>query len=328
MTDPTVRAPRRRAVLATLAALAAPFGARAEFRLDGPARPSGGAARSVLLDVVQAGTRLVAVGERGHVMLSDDAGRSWRQARSVPTRSTLTALHATDARTLWAAGHGGVVLQSVDAGDSWTVRAGRIDGPDVLLAIRVEPDGRGLAVGGFGVALHTTDGGASWNARPLLPGEAGERHLNRIAVSAAGSWLIAAEGGHMLRSSDRGGQWSAVKTPYAGSLWSVTALAGGMLLVGGMRGNLVRSIDDGLTWTHHAVAGAGSLTGAAVLGDGRPVLVGVDGTLVLGDITAESFRLQRQEDRATLCAAVALPSEPRTLVAASVAGMRRIEVGP
>ena len=54
---------------------------------DGPARVRAGALRSTLLDVASAGQRLVAVGERGHVLLSDDQGKTWRQARTVPTRT-------------------------------------------------------------------------------------------------------------------------------------------------------------------------------------------------------------------------------------------------
>ena len=319
---------RRLLLTGTVAVLAAPLVSRAGFDADGPAQLRPGAAKSVLLDVALAGARLVAVGERGHVLLSDDAGGSWRQARSVPTRTTLTSLHATDVRTLWAAGHGGVILRSVDAGETWTTLAGRADGPDVLLAIRVESDGHGLAIGGFGIALATADAGRAWKAAPLLPGEAGERHLNRILVSGAGSWLIAAEGGQVLRSSDRGGHWSAIKTPYGGSLWTGVALTDGTLVVGGMRGNVLRSSDDGLSWSHHAVAGAGSLTGAAVLGDGRPVLVGVDGTLVVGDTGARSFALRRLDDRVTLTAAVALPGAARSLVASSLSGMRVVEVAP
>ena len=60
------------------------------------------------------------------------------------------------------------------------------DGPDVLLSIRVDADGHGLAVGGFGVALATADGGKRWAPARLLDGEAGERHLNRIFVSRRG----------------------------------------------------------------------------------------------------------------------------------------------
>ena len=318
-----IRMPHTTRRTALAAVLAAPLAARAAFSADGAARARAGATRGVVLDLAWAGRRLVAVGERGHVLLSDDQGQAWRQARAVPTRTTLTSLHASDEQTLWAAGHGGVILRSGDAGDTWSLVTGKADGPDVLLAIRVEPDGRGLAVGGFGTALATADGGKTWQQRPLLEGEMGEKHLNRIFVSGAGTWLIAAEGGVVLRSGDRGATWSAVKTPYAGSLWTGLALKGGHLLVGGMRGNVVRSTDDGRSWTHRAIAEAGSLVGGAALPDGGAAMVGVDGTLVWGDAAGESFRLQRLEDRTTLTAAVALRQD--ALVAASVAGLRRVE---
>lgn len=316
MASPTCT--RRR--LLTLAAAAWPLVTRA----DGPARVRALAEKGTLLDLVAAGTRLVAVGERGHVLLSDDQGRHWRQAQAVPTRTTLTALHATDARTLWAAGHGGMILRSDDAGEHWTVVTGKADGREVLLSLRVQADGRGLAVGGFGYALATADGGATWKPLVLLDGEAGEKHLNRIFVSAAGRWLIAAEGGHILRSGDGadpvGGTWSAVATPYSGSLWCGTQLPAGVLLAGGMRGNLVRSSDDGRTWTHQAVPQAGSFTAVTALADGRPLLVGVDGTVVVGDRSGERFRMQRLDDRATLTAA--LPLRGGGLAVASAAGVR------
>jgi photosystem II stability/assembly factor-like uncharacterized protein len=319
---------QRRLFTAAALCTAADVARAANYAADGAAKVRAGAIRSTLLDLIVAGKRLVAVGERGHVLLSDDEGKSWRQAKSVPTRTTLTCVHATDANTLWAAGHGGMILRSADAGETWSVTTGNADGPDVLLCIRVEPDGRGLAMGGFGIALATADGGKTWKPVSLLQGDAGEKHLNRLLVSNAGAWLIAAEGGQVLRSTDRGDpssmKWTAVKTPYNGSLWTGLALPSGALLAGGMRGNIVRSTDDGLSWKHLPIAGAGSFTGAALLPDGRPVLVGVDGTVVVGDAAGEVFRLQRQDDRATLTALVALSGAK--IVAATTAGLRSLDV--
>lgn len=290
--------------------------------LEVPAAPSALAPRALINGIAQAGERLVAVGQRGHVLLSDDQGRSWRQAQAVPTRTTLTCVHASDARSLWAAGHGGVILRSDDAGEHWSVAAGKADGADVLLAIRVEPGGRGLAVGGFGVAQQTSDGGQHWAPATLVEGEAGERHLNRIFVSASGAWLIAAEGGQVLRQGAAGERWQAVKTPYNGSLWGGVAL-GERLLACGMRGNLVISADDGRSWSHQAVAEAGSFTAAVALSDGRAALVGVDGTLVLGDAGERRFQFHRLDDRATLTGAFALPSGPLAL--ATMSGMRIVD---
>ena len=316
-------APTRRQWLACAAGLALPsrgFGASGE----GAAaliRPL--AIKSTCLDITRAGERVVAVGERGHVLLSDDQGVQWRQAAAVPTRATLTAVYAVDARALWAVGHGGLILRSTDAGEHWQRAKSDAEAGDVLLSIRVDADGRGLAVGSFGVVLRTRDGGASWLRETLVAGETGERHLNRLFVTAGSTWLIAAEGGHVMRSDDRGEHWQAVKTPYAGSLWSGLALADGALLACGMRGNLVLSRDAGRSWTHRAVAGAGSLCAAAQRGDGLLALVGVDGTLVTSRDGGTNLALRPLDDRATLTGAVFLPSG--ALAVSSAAGVRVLQ---
>ncbi len=54
-------------------------------------------------------------GERGIVLLSDDAGVSWRQAK-VPVSVSLTAVQFVDAEQGWAVGHLGVVLHTQDGG--------------------------------------------------------------------------------------------------------------------------------------------------------------------------------------------------------------------
>ena len=76
------------------------------------------AVQSLLLDISRAGERLVAVGERGHILYSDDDGQSWTQGQ-VPTRQMLTAVHFQGARLGWAVGHDASVLHTVDGGEHW-----------------------------------------------------------------------------------------------------------------------------------------------------------------------------------------------------------------
>ena len=76
------------------------------------------AVESLLLDVVRIGDRLVAAGERGHIIYSDD-GHDWVQSTAVPTLSTINKLFVLDNR-LWAAGHDSVILTSADRGKTWT----------------------------------------------------------------------------------------------------------------------------------------------------------------------------------------------------------------
>ena len=121
------------------------------------------AARSLLLDAATAGDRILAVGERGHVLISDDHGQSWIQAK-VPTRSTLTAVAAADRQHAWAVGHDGVILHSADGGLSWGCQRFAPEDDRPLLDVWFADRERGLAIGAFGTVLATADGGDSWRA--------------------------------------------------------------------------------------------------------------------------------------------------------------------
>ena len=89
--------------------------------VDLPAVMSAKASHSLLLDLARAGKRIVAVGDRGHVLYSDDEGKSWTQAR-VPVSVMLTAVYFPNAQEGWAVGHNGVILYSPDAGASWQLQ--------------------------------------------------------------------------------------------------------------------------------------------------------------------------------------------------------------
>ncbi|MCL4761358.1 MAG: glycosyl hydrolase, partial [Burkholderiales bacterium] len=116
------------------------------------------AAKAPLLSIARAGARLVAVGDFGVVVLSDDDGRSWRQAQAVATRQMLTSVAFVDAQRGYAVGHGGTVLATADGGETWTrLHDAGVD--DVLLSVWFGSAQRGLAVGAFGFALATADGG-------------------------------------------------------------------------------------------------------------------------------------------------------------------------
>ncbi|MEH6593464.1 MAG: YCF48-related protein, partial [Halioglobus sp.] len=79
------------------------------------------AAGSLLLDIAVAGSRLVAVGERGHILYSEDEGGSWTQSQ-VPTSVMLTRVFFISPSLGWAVGHDGNVVVSGDGGISWTLQ--------------------------------------------------------------------------------------------------------------------------------------------------------------------------------------------------------------
>src|ERR1019366_414977 len=66
----------------------------------------------------RAGERLVAVGIRGLVLVSDDGGKQWKQA-NVPVASDLTDVYFPTAKDGWVVGQDGVVLHTRDGGNTW-----------------------------------------------------------------------------------------------------------------------------------------------------------------------------------------------------------------
>lgn len=247
-----------------------------------PSVISSQASHAVLLGVSRAGTRLVAVGERGVVLLSDDNGVSWRQVQ-VPVSSTLTAVQFIDARQGWITGHSGVVLHSADGGESWSLQldgrraaalelsdaqsaakasaddpalqhrldsAQRLvaDGPDKpFLALNFSDGQHGTVVGAYGLAMHTADGGQSWQSwMGRIPNDQG---LHLYAVAQSGNALyLAGEQGLLLRSQDGGAHFERLDSPYEGSYFTLALQADDALLVGGLRGKLFRSHDQGATF--------------------------------------------------------------------------------
>ncbi|HYK00011.1 MAG TPA: YCF48-related protein, partial [Burkholderiaceae bacterium] len=116
---------RRHLLCAMAAAGAAPLIGRAASAasplrdvLDSAAQPSPLAARALINGLALAGDRVVAVGQRGHVLCSDDQGKQWQQA-DVPLASDLVAVAFPTATHGWAVGHDGVVIASIDQGRSW-----------------------------------------------------------------------------------------------------------------------------------------------------------------------------------------------------------------
>lgn len=87
--------------------------------LDTPAPKSRFADKAVLNGITMAGKRIVGVGQFGHVVYSDDGGKSWTQA-GVPVSSDLLAVSFPTPQKGWAVGHDGIVLHSEDSGASWS----------------------------------------------------------------------------------------------------------------------------------------------------------------------------------------------------------------
>jgi photosystem II stability/assembly factor-like uncharacterized protein len=264
--------------------------------------PSRLATQTLLLDVARAGERLVAVGEWGHVVLSDDGGKTWRQARLVPTRMTLTEVAFADARQGWAVGHDAVVLHTGDGGETWQLQFSAAEDKATLLSVWLENADHAIAVGSFGMVIETRDGGRHWERQPPLELDEEQPHLNHLFAGPESSLFIAAEFGSVFRSRDGGRTWQHLQLPYEGSLWGGLSLDGAILVLG-MRGHVFRSEDLGESWTAVESGTDQSLQAAAQLADGTVVMVGLGGVVATSTDSGRRFTAAIEADRRGIAAA-------------------------
>jgi photosystem II stability/assembly factor-like uncharacterized protein len=266
------------------------------------------AVTSLLLDIAHAGKRLVAVGDRGHILFSEDAGRNWVQAR-VPSRQLLTAVYFVDDKHGWAVGHDAQILASDDGGANWELQHEDLEREAPLLDIWFRDTSTGYAVGAYGALLETSDGGKTWNdVSDRLDNEDGY-HLNGItAVKDAGLFVVG-EAGSMFRSADWGQTWEKVQGPYEGTLFGALGTASANTLVAyGLRGNLFRSTDFGKSWQQIKLLSESGplefgLANGSLLKDGTLVIVGHGGSVLTSKDAGRAFTVVNRADRASLAGA-------------------------
>lgn len=264
------------------------------------------AAQATMLGSAWAGSRAVAVGEHGVVLLSDDRGAHWRQARTVPVSFTLTGVSFADPQHGWAVGHGGSILASADGGETWQLQRSALQEDRPLFAVHFFDARHGVAVGLWSLVLTTEDGGIHWQPQkvdPLAGAKKADLNLLGLFADARGRLYATAERGQVLRSDDQGRGWQYLATGYKGSLWCGAALRDGALLVGGQRGTLLRSDDEGRTWVLLPLDSKSSITSIAV-GAGGVTVAGLDG-LVARSVDGRAFAPALRPDGVAVTSALA-----------------------
>ena len=277
-----------------------------------------------LIAVTRAGNRLVAVGEHGVIIYSDDNGVNWVQA-SVPVDLLLTAVRFATPSVGWAVGQHGVILRTDNGGATWrlqfdgiaanrlTLAAARAatanhdpspgtplamrranffqaDGPNIpfLSVMAIDPD-HAFAFGAYRMVMKTDDGGKTWQDWSLQVGDPLSHNLYDV-IRVGADICLAAEAGQVFCSTDGGASFQAVNSPASATLFGILPAGNGAMLVFGVAGGCYRSTDAGRNWTNINVGTPLNLTAGTVLASGAIALAGEDGSLYLSVDQGASFQ--------------------------------------
>ena len=299
-----------RATLFVLLSVALPVYAEYKDRLEVPAAMMEKPLPAQLTAAAEAGTHLIAVGRRGLIVVSENAGKTWRQAK-VPTSVDLTAIHFVSADEGWVVGHGGVILHSMDGGFTWEKKldgrkVGKLlndyysdpnkvgenieryiqvgarflqDGPiHPFLDIWFASKKIGFVVGAFNLILRTDDGGVTWVPWLDRTENLNEMHFYGIRGTDSENIIAFGERGLLLKMDPKTNRFVPVEVPYSGSFFGAIT-KNKTILIYGLKGEVYRSPDFGTKWNRVALATQAAITGSAVLENGNIVLASQGGGL-------------------------------------------------
>jgi len=298
-----------------------PAGGSFRDPLDAPAPHTRFAGASQLSAIARAGARMVSVGARGLIVVSDDEGTSWRQVES-PVSSDLVAVRFVSAYQGFASGHDGVILATTDGAEHWSKQLdGRMaaellaahfahlaaqgdanavrlqkevarnygSGPEIpMLDLWFENERDGFAVGPFGTILGTRDGGKTWVSWMEKVDNDKMLHFNAVRGVGADVYL-ASEQGLLFRLDRARERFVPIATGYTGSFFGVVGTRD-LVIAYGLRGSAFRSRDGGTKWERLSTGVPAGLTGATLLDDGRLLFVTQDGRLLLSADQGDSFK--------------------------------------
>lgn len=275
-----------------------------------PAIKSDLALDSLLLDIAHDGERLLAGGEAGHILFSDDDGISWVHA-DVPVSLAITAVTFAGQGHAWATAHHGYLLHSTDSGTTWHVKltgsdvarlsVGAIEKRVAELEAAVEnapPEAREELEWVLDDAMFALD------EATVAIDEGMTTPLLNVWFSSGSEGYALGAYGVFLRTRDGGETWTVegnrLENPDNYHLYDIARTSTGTVIVVGEAGTLLRSPDDGNEWERVDAPYTGSYFGAVAASDDSLLIYGLRGNIFRSVDQGVSWTPVDTGDRRTL----------------------------
>ncbi|MGL4219865.1 MAG: WD40/YVTN/BNR-like repeat-containing protein [Shewanella sp.] len=272
------------------------------------------AASSLVLDIAHAGKQLVAVGERGHVLVLND---KWQQVPT-PTSVQLTKVFFLNEKLGWAVGHDATILHTQDGGQTWSLQMQSTEIEKPFLDVLFLNEQEGMAIGAYGLFYRTRDGGANWTEEfheellaeedvsylaelknsdqaaylteraSLLP------HFNRMIALKDGRLLLVGELGLVAMSADKGQNFTRTGFDYDGSMFNAIQLQDAVYVMG-LRGHVFKADLSLAQWDEIDMPVKSSINGVMAASETSLYLVGNAGIVIqLNQDDSSSIVTRRQ----------------------------------
>jgi photosystem II stability/assembly factor-like uncharacterized protein len=274
--------------------------------------------KGLMLSRAKAVDRLLAAGERGIVVYSDDKGQTWKQAK-VPVSITITAIYFSSEKNGWAVGHDGVILATKDAGTTWVKQ---FDGNDANKLIQNEfssklnekknqlnqknlsaqvKDQLLSEIDSLTLGIEDIKAGSEFGpSRPLF----GVWFKNNLEGVVVGSF------GQIFGTTNGGQSWfymgSSIKNPDNFHFNGISLLADGRLAITSEQGKIWLSKDQGVSWNLIDTSYEGYIYGViSIPKTSKLIAYGFAGNLFQADADGKSWKaLPKLTNKSLISAAV------------------------
>ncbi len=208
------------------------------------------------------GNRIVAVGNNGVLITSEDQGQSWTLLSNIISDDLIWDIRQYGDEVM-TVGQDGTVMFSSDAGVTWS--SAKLDVFELQFVERFD-NGDWIVGGSRGAIFITEDFGQTWTDN-IGPEEADD--LTGGAVLPDQSVIIIGEDGTLFKTVDRGNSWINLETPFTNTnvdfISSIDFLTSDYGIIGGAALQVYVTNDGGLTWEDISIDGGGFLRHAQMI---------------------------------------------------------------
>ncbi|MBL4756015.1 MAG: hypothetical protein JKY52_20780, partial [Flavobacteriales bacterium] len=185
----------------------------------------------------------------GHMYTTADGGTTWTEITTVGTTNLNAVQYSTGLTPAiaWAVGDKGILLKSIDAGQTWDLLS--VPTTKDLVQLYFLDDDLGRVFAKDGSTWATANGGASWLVVAGITGLTGNITDVHFLNTSDGIAVSDAAVGEIVYTSDGGGSWNpGTLTTGAGPLHGVFQVDANVGYAVGDNGTILKTGNSGMTW--------------------------------------------------------------------------------